>query len=174
MILYSSAHPSSSLFSLFNSSSSLPISLSLSLKTPTFSPHSARQEHPPLRLLGHQICGGSPCRKNLHLRIKDQLPVDDVKVYAAVSEKPSVAFPNASKWYDCVASRLAQSIEECSVHESFAFVGISCGTAEQMHQSLCVTLASLPKPTHVYCGHEYTVKNLEFALTVEPNNEKIQ
>lgn len=48
------------------------------------------------------------------------------------------------------------------------------GTAEQMHQSLCVTLASLPKPTLVYCGHEYTVKNLEFALTVEPNNEKIQ
>ncbi|XP_010558112.1 PREDICTED: hydroxyacylglutathione hydrolase cytoplasmic [Tarenaya hassleriana] len=47
------------------------------------------------------------------------------------------------------------------------------GTAEQMHQSLCVTLASLPKPTQIYCGHEYTVKNLEFALTVEPDNEKI-
>ncbi|XP_054792510.1 hydroxyacylglutathione hydrolase cytoplasmic-like [Prosopis cineraria] len=44
------------------------------------------------------------------------------------------------------------------------------GTAEQMHQSLCVTLGSLPKPTRVYCGHEYTVKNLQFALTVEPNN----
>ncbi|CAL2243258.1 unnamed protein product [Prunus armeniaca] len=28
------------------------------------------------------------------------------------------------------------------------------GTAEQMHQSLCVTLGSLPKPTRVYCGHE--------------------
>ncbi|EOA31272.1 hypothetical protein CARUB_v10014444mg [Capsella rubella] len=48
------------------------------------------------------------------------------------------------------------------------------GTAEQMHQSLCLTLAALPKTTQVYCGHEYTVKNLEFALTVEPNNEKIQ
>uniref|UniRef100_A0A803P0V0 hydroxyacylglutathione hydrolase n=1 Tax=Cannabis sativa TaxID=3483 RepID=A0A803P0V0_CANSA len=48
------------------------------------------------------------------------------------------------------------------------------GTAEQMHQSLCVTLASLPKPTRVYCGHEYTVKNLQFAVTVEPENVKIQ
>ncbi|BBG98157.1 Metallo-hydrolase/oxidoreductase superfamily protein, partial [Prunus dulcis] len=48
------------------------------------------------------------------------------------------------------------------------------GTAEQMHQSLCVTLGSLPKPTRVYCGHEYTVKNLQFALTVEPGNEKIK
>ncbi|CAO2816078.1 unnamed protein product [Amaranthus hypochondriacus] len=47
------------------------------------------------------------------------------------------------------------------------------GTAEQMYQSLCVILGSLPKPTRVYCGHEYTVKNLQFALTVEPENAKI-
>jgi hydroxyacylglutathione hydrolase len=26
----------------------------------------------------------------------------------------------------------------------------------------------------VYCGHEYTVKNLQFALTLEPHNAKIQ
>ncbi|KAL8520330.1 hypothetical protein ACS0TY_011034 [Phlomoides rotata] len=47
------------------------------------------------------------------------------------------------------------------------------GTAEQMYQSLCNTLGSLPKPTRVYCGHEYTVKNLQFASTVEPDNAKI-
>ncbi|KAJ4970417.1 hypothetical protein NE237_003516 [Protea cynaroides] len=47
------------------------------------------------------------------------------------------------------------------------------GTADDMYQSLCVTLASLPKPTQVYCGHEYTVKNLQFALTVEPENARI-
>ncbi|KAF6142998.1 hypothetical protein GIB67_041066 [Kingdonia uniflora] len=47
------------------------------------------------------------------------------------------------------------------------------GTPQQMYQSLCVTLGSLPKPTRVYCGHEYTVKNLQFALTVEPENQKI-
>ncbi|CAL5189558.1 unnamed protein product [Lathyrus oleraceus] len=48
------------------------------------------------------------------------------------------------------------------------------GTAEQMYQSLSVTLSSLPKPTLVYCGHEYTAKNLLFALTVEPDNLRIQ
>ncbi|ONK67975.1 uncharacterized protein A4U43_C05F5820 [Asparagus officinalis] len=48
------------------------------------------------------------------------------------------------------------------------------GTAEQMYESLCVTLGSLPKPTRVFCGHEYTEKNLRFALTVEPENEKIK
>lgn len=26
-----------------------------------------------------------------------------------------------------------------------------------MYQSLCVTLASLPKPTRVYCGHEVII-----------------
>ncbi|KAH9311567.1 hypothetical protein KI387_026602 [Taxus chinensis] len=48
------------------------------------------------------------------------------------------------------------------------------GSAEQMYESLCKTLASLPISTRVYCGHEYTVKNLQFALTVEPENERIK
>ncbi|KMZ57791.1 Hydroxyacylglutathione hydrolase [Zostera marina] len=48
------------------------------------------------------------------------------------------------------------------------------GTAEEMYQSLCVTLGSLPKSTQVYCGHEYTEKNLHFAMTVEPNNLKLK
>ncbi|XP_048624154.1 elongation factor 1-beta 2-like [Brassica napus] len=36
----------------------------------------------------------------------DKLPVDDVKVYVAVVEKPSDAFPSASNWYDCLAYHL--------------------------------------------------------------------
>ncbi|WVY89819.1 hypothetical protein V8G54_035333 [Vigna mungo] len=48
------------------------------------------------------------------------------------------------------------------------------GTAEQMYQSLNVTLGSLPKTTRVYCGHEYSVKNLQFALTLEPDNSRTQ
>jgi hydroxyacylglutathione hydrolase len=43
------------------------------------------------------------------------------------------------------------------------------GTAEQMHRSLS-KLASLPSDTLVYCGHEYTLSNLNFALAVEPDN----
>ena len=39
----------------------------------------------------------------------DQLTKDDVKVYAAVSEKPGDAFPNASQWYATVDSQLAAS-----------------------------------------------------------------
>jgi hydroxyacylglutathione hydrolase len=46
------------------------------------------------------------------------------------------------------------------------------GTAEQMHASLA-KLMRLPDDTLVYCGHEYTEKNLEFALSIEPGNPKI-
>jgi hydroxyacylglutathione hydrolase len=31
-------------------------------------------------------------------------------------------------------------------------------------------LAALPDRTRVFCGHEYTQKNLQFALTLEPGN----
>ena len=43
------------------------------------------------------------------------------------------------------------------------------GTYEQMLQSLN-KLKNLPKDTKVYCGHEYTYKNLEFCLKFNPNN----
>lgn len=46
------------------------------------------------------------------------------------------------------------------------------GSAEQMHKSLNI-LSSLPLNTKIYCGHEYTLSNLKFALTVEPNNAAI-
>jgi hydroxyacylglutathione hydrolase len=46
------------------------------------------------------------------------------------------------------------------------------GTAEQMQGSLS-KLMSLPADTLVYCGHEYTEKNLQFAMTVEPHNPKL-
>ncbi|MGH7829362.1 MAG: hydroxyacylglutathione hydrolase [Candidatus Binatia bacterium] len=46
------------------------------------------------------------------------------------------------------------------------------GTAEEMHSSLN-KLKQLSEKTLVYCGHEYTEKNLQFASTLEPNNKKI-
>ncbi|XP_050835879.1 hydroxyacylglutathione hydrolase-like protein isoform X4 [Serinus canaria] len=48
------------------------------------------------------------------------------------------------------------------------------GTAEQMHTNLTQTLGALPKDTKVFCGHECTVRNLKFALKVEPENEAVK
>jgi hydroxyacylglutathione hydrolase len=46
------------------------------------------------------------------------------------------------------------------------------GSPEQMMQSLG-KLAALPDPTQVWCGHEYTEKNLLFAHELEPANADI-
>ncbi len=47
------------------------------------------------------------------------------------------------------------------------------GSAEQMWGSL-QKLAALPGATRVYCGHEYTLANARFALTIEPENAALQ
>ena len=43
------------------------------------------------------------------------------------------------------------------------------GTFEQMNHSL-EKLMSLPLKTEIYCAHEYTLSNLQFALMAEPDN----
>lgn len=43
------------------------------------------------------------------------------------------------------------------------------GTADQMWGSL-KKLRTLPAKTHVYCAHEYTNANADFALSVDPDN----
>ncbi|TYI66593.1 hypothetical protein E1A91_D09G234900v1 [Gossypium mustelinum] len=75
-------------------------------------------------------------------------------------------------------------------HISFYFTGsgaiftgdtlfsLSCGklfegTPEQMHSSL-QRIMSLPDGTNVYCGHEYTLSNSKFALSIEPKNEALR
>ncbi|MEW6300196.1 MAG: hydroxyacylglutathione hydrolase [Thermodesulfobacteriota bacterium] len=47
------------------------------------------------------------------------------------------------------------------------------GTAADMYNNM-VKLMALPDDTRVYCGHEYTEKNLQFALTLEPSNAKVK
>ena len=67
--------------------------------------------------------------------------------------------------------------------ESVAFAGdtlfaMGCGrifegTPEMMHASL-QKLAALPADTRIYCGHEYTLANARFALTIEPDNAALK
>jgi hydroxyacylglutathione hydrolase len=47
------------------------------------------------------------------------------------------------------------------------------GDAALMMRSL-EKLMALPDDTRIYCGHEYTEKNLRFALTLEPNNAALR
>lgn len=47
------------------------------------------------------------------------------------------------------------------------------GTAEQMWASL-EKLRALPDDARVYCGHEYTLSNARFAVTVDPENAALR
>jgi hydroxyacylglutathione hydrolase len=46
------------------------------------------------------------------------------------------------------------------------------GTPAQMLNSL-QRIAALPQQTAIYCAHEYTEHNLQFAKTLEPNNQAL-
>lgn len=48
------------------------------------------------------------------------------------------------------------------------------GTAEMMFTALVEKLGRLPDDTRVFCGHEYTTSNLEFAAHVEPENQAVK
>lgn len=47
------------------------------------------------------------------------------------------------------------------------------GSAAQLYASL-QKIASLPNDTWIYCAHEYTLANLNFAAEVEPDNPALQ
>lgn len=47
------------------------------------------------------------------------------------------------------------------------------GSAADMWASM-LKLRELPEDTAVYCGHEYTLENMEFALHLEPENEDLR
>jgi hydroxyacylglutathione hydrolase len=47
------------------------------------------------------------------------------------------------------------------------------GTPAQMWASL-LKLRALPDDTRVYCGHEYTLANIKFALSIEPANAALK
>ncbi|KZN50828.1 hypothetical protein N474_24305 [Pseudoalteromonas luteoviolacea CPMOR-2] len=71
----------------------------------------------------------------------------------------------------------------CYVNDIRAFTGDTLfsggcgrlfeGTAEQMWSSLSA-LSELPDACEVYCTHEYTLANLEFAHAVEPDNSELR
>jgi hydroxyacylglutathione hydrolase len=67
--------------------------------------------------------------------------------------------------------------------ENIAFTGdtlfaMGCGRlfegTPQMMRSSLSKLMKLPDEMRIYCGHEYTLSNGRFALTMEPNNPTLQ
>lgn len=47
------------------------------------------------------------------------------------------------------------------------------GTAHDMYMSLYERISALPPDTKIFCGHEYTLSNYKFALSIEPHNQDL-
>ncbi|XP_022859449.1 hydroxyacylglutathione hydrolase 2, mitochondrial-like [Olea europaea var. sylvestris] len=65
-----------------------------------------------------------------------------------------------------------------SIFTGDTLFSLSCGklfegTPQQMLSSLR-KITSVPDDTNIYCGHEYTLSNSKFALSLEPGNEELQ
>ncbi|KAL3635045.1 Glyoxalase 2-5 [Castilleja foliolosa] len=65
-----------------------------------------------------------------------------------------------------------------SIFTGDTLFSLSCGklfeeTPQQMLLSL-KKITSLPDDISVYCGHEYTLSNSKFALSIEPGNKELQ
>ncbi|CAI9778215.1 unnamed protein product [Fraxinus pennsylvanica] len=65
-----------------------------------------------------------------------------------------------------------------SIFTGDTLFSLSCGklfegTPQQMLSSLR-KITSLPDDTNIYCGHEYTLSNSKFALSIEPGNDELQ
>jgi hydroxyacylglutathione hydrolase len=67
--------------------------------------------------------------------------------------------------------------EEFSVFAGDVLFSIGCGRVgeaamEQMYQAVS-KFKPLPPHTYLYCGHEYTLANCNFALTIDPDNRHL-
>lgn len=71
----------------------------------------------------------------------------------------------------------------CFYNDQYLFCGdtlfsMGCGRMFEGQPAQFVAslekLKNLPPTTEVYCGHEYTLNNIEFALTIEPNSHEIK
>jgi len=68
--------------------------------------------------------------------------------------------------------------EEYSLFAGDTLFSVGCGrviegTMEQMYHSV-TQFKTLPSLTYIYCGHEYTLANCNFALTIDPDNRHLQ
>jgi len=107
---------------------------------------------------------------------KDRIPGIDI----TLKEKQNFKIGNASFEVIFIPGHTKGHIAFYFKDEKIVFTGdtlfsLGCGkvfegTHEQMFNSLN-KLKNLPIDTKIYCGHEYTKKNLEFCLEYESNNK---
>ena len=104
----------------------------------------------PIPELSHPVSGG------------DTVPLPELGASFSVLDIPGHTRAHVA-YYGAGALFCGDTLFACGCGKLFE------GTAEQMYASL-QKLAALPDETKVYCGHEYTLANIQFARRVDPGN----
>ena len=99
------------------------------------------------------------------VRESDRITVDGIGVELSVLEIPAHTRSHISFHNDDMLF-CGDTLFACGCGRIFE------GTPAQMHAAL-TKLMALPDRTKVYCGHEYTLSNIRFALAAEPDNAAI-
>lgn len=119
------------------------------------------------------------CRVTAPAREAARIPAVD----AIVKEGDIV---NVGKLKARVIETPGHTLGQVSYHfadDHAVFVGdtlfsIGCGRVIEgdyaMMWNSLLKLRSLPDDTRIYCGHEYTLANIKFALNIEPDNEALK
>ena len=113
-------------------------------------------------------------KNDLHRIPNVDIPVKDNQIWTADNFKVKIIhIPGHTDGHICFFFE----------NEKIAFTGdtlfsLGCGrifegTYEEMFTSL-KKLKELPKETKIYCGHEYTLKNSEFCISLDKDNKRLK
>lgn len=126
----------------------------------------------------------TPCHTRGHVCFYTQADVRHVAHTSPTSSASAGVTGSSERWHGVQAppQRCSDGTVPSGMYPGAVFTGDTLfaggcgrffeGSPEQMLASLR-RLSSLPAQTLVYCGHEYTVANLQFGKHAEPSNDAI-
>ncbi|CAM8467615.1 GloB Zn-dependent hydrolases, including glyoxylases [Candidatus Methylopumilus universalis] len=99
---------------------------------------------------------------NISLKNGDEINIPELQINYKIIEIPGHTRGHIA-YYDKKNLFCGDTLFACGCGKIFD------GTHEQMYNSL-KKISALPKETKIYCAHEYTKKNIAFALSLAPDD----
>ena len=99
---------------------------------------------------------------NISLKNGDEINIPELQINYKIIEIPGHTQGHIA-YYDKKNLFCGDTLFACGCGKIFD------GTHEQMYNSL-KKISALPKDTKIYCAHEYTKKNIAFALSLDPDD----
>ncbi len=103
---------------------------------------------------------------NIGLKNGDEVNIPELQISYKIIEIPGHTRGHIA-YYDSKNLFCGDTLFGCGCGRIFD------GTHEQMFSSL-KKISTFPRDTKIFCGHEYTKKNIAFALSIDPKNVNLK